>query len=78
MRDVLRFWLRKGVDGFRVDVIWHPIKDEAFRDNPPNPDYQKGKPPNEALVPLYTTDLPEVQTSSRCCGVPWTSFLNGC
>src|SRR3978361_1978541 len=25
--DVMRFWLRKGVDGFRVDVIWHLIKD---------------------------------------------------
>jgi Alpha amylase, catalytic domain len=24
MHDVIRFWLRKGVDGFRVDVIWHP------------------------------------------------------
>src|SRR6185369_8350807 len=35
--DVMRFWLRNGVDGFRVDVIWHLIKDPAFRDNPPNP-----------------------------------------
>ena len=60
MRDVLRFWMRKGVDGFRVDVIWHLIKDEAFRDNPPNPNYQEGRPPNEAVTPLYTTDLPEV------------------
>jgi alpha-glucosidase len=60
MRDVLRFWMRKGVDGFRVDVIWHLIKDAALRDNPPNPNYQRGKPPNEALIPLYTTDLPEV------------------
>ena len=39
MLDVLRFWLDRGVDGFRVDVIWHLIKDEQFRDNPPNPDY---------------------------------------
>jgi alpha-glucosidase len=60
MRDVLRFWMRKGIDGFRVDVIWHLIKDAALRDNPPNPNYQRGKPPNEALIPLYTTDLPEV------------------
>ena len=25
----LRFWLERGVDGFRVDVIWHMIKDDA-------------------------------------------------
>ena len=37
MYDVMRFWLRRGVDGFRVDVIYHLIKDEYFRDNPPNP-----------------------------------------
>src|SRR6476659_8926453 len=23
MHDVMRFWLARGVDGFRVDVIWH-------------------------------------------------------
>ena len=34
MHEVMRFWLRKGVDGFRVDVIWHLIKDAQFRDNP--------------------------------------------
>ena len=28
--DVLRFWLDRGVDGFRVDVIWHLIKDDAL------------------------------------------------
>jgi len=38
MHDVIRFWLRRGIDGFRVDVIWHLIKDLEFRDNPPNPD----------------------------------------
>jgi alpha-glucosidase len=26
MYDVLRFWLARGVDGFRVDVLWHMIK----------------------------------------------------
>jgi alpha-glucosidase len=47
----MRFWLRRGVDGFRVDVIWHLVKDDQFRDNP-----TKG----EEVVPLYTTDRPEV------------------
>ena len=31
MLEVMRFWLDKGVDGFRVDVMWHMIKDEQLR-----------------------------------------------
>jgi alpha-glucosidase len=60
IHDVMRFWLRKGVDGFRVDVIWHLIKDAAFRDNPPNPNYREGRPPHEQIVPLNSTDQAEV------------------
>jgi alpha-glucosidase len=58
--DVMRFWLRKGGDGFRVDVIWHLIKDEQFRDNPPNPFYREGRPPHEKILTQYSTDQPEV------------------
>jgi alpha-glucosidase len=58
--DVMCFWLRKGVDGFRVDVIWHLIKDAEFRDNPPNPDYREGRPPHEKILPLNSTDQAEV------------------
>ncbi len=60
MHEVMRFWLRRGVDGFRVDVIWHLLKDDRFRDNPLNPGFQPGQPPHHAVIPLYTTDLPEV------------------
>lgn len=42
MFDVLRFWMDRGVDGFRVDVLWKLVKDAHFRDNPPNPDHQPG------------------------------------
>jgi alpha-glucosidase len=65
MHQIMRFWLRKGVDGFRVDVIWRLIKDEHFRDNPVNPHYTPEQPPNQRLVPLYTTDLPEVHDVIR-------------
>jgi alpha-glucosidase len=34
MDDVLRFWLDRGVDGFRVDVAAGMIKDRELRDNP--------------------------------------------
>jgi alpha-glucosidase len=60
IHDVMRLWLARGVDGFRVDVVWHLIKDELFRDNPPNPDFGPGRPPHERVLPLYTTDRPEI------------------
>lgn len=60
MYDVMRFWLRRGVDGFRVDVMWHLIKDDLFRDNPRNPDFKPDQQPYERLIPLYSTDRPEV------------------
>jgi alpha-glucosidase len=60
MHDVLRFWLDRGVDGFRVDVIWHIVKDDQFRDNPRNPGYRPGQNPHHELLATYTADQPEV------------------
>jgi oligo-1,6-glucosidase/alpha-glucosidase len=34
MFDAVRFWLDKGVDGFRLDIFHSIFKDEHFRDNP--------------------------------------------
>jgi alpha-glucosidase len=42
MHDVLRFWLARGVDGFRIDVIDRIVKDPELRDNPPEPDRRYG------------------------------------
>jgi alpha-glucosidase len=61
MLKVLRFWLDRGVDGFRVDVMHHLVKDSEFRDNPPNPDWRPGMSPYRELLTTYTADLPEVQ-----------------
>jgi len=33
--DVIRFWLDRGVDGFRLDVAHIYCKDKQFRNNPP-------------------------------------------
>jgi len=35
MFDVARFWLDRGVDGFRIDVALYVAKDPELRDNPP-------------------------------------------
>jgi alpha-glucosidase len=60
MYDVLRFWLDRGVDGFRVDVLWLLIKDDLFRDNPPNPAWQPYEPAIDRLLQRYSADRPEV------------------
>lgn len=57
---VMRFWLDKGVDGFRVDVMWHLIKDSQYRNNPVNPNYLPEQATYEQLLPVYSTDQPEV------------------
>lgn len=60
MYDVLRFWLDRGVDGFRVDVIWHLIKDRDFRDNPLNPAYDSRQAEINRFLQLHSADQPEV------------------
>lgn len=34
MLDTMRFWLKKGVDGFRLDIVNALFEDAEFRDNP--------------------------------------------
>lgn len=60
MKDVLRFWMRRGVDGFRVDVIWHLMKDAEFRDDAENPDYRPGDADIRRVLQTRSTDQPEV------------------
>jgi alpha-glucosidase len=55
----MRFWLDRGVDGFRVDVIWMMIKDEQLRDEPANPAWD-GVNPFASLQHIYTQNMPAV------------------
>lgn len=61
--NVLRFWLDRGVDGFRVDALRQLIKDNQWRDNPLNPAYEPGSHSRyNALLPVHTTNQPDVYT----------------
>jgi alpha-glucosidase len=60
MYDVMRFWFDRGVDGFRIDVLWHMVKAADFPDNPPNPAYQPAMGDMYRLLQLHSTDQPEV------------------
>ena len=59
MADVLRFWLRRGVDGFRVDASAVLAEDALLRDDPPNPQSDDRTPPPQRLKRIFTDDRPE-------------------
>ena len=59
MFEAMRFWLEKGVDGFRMDVLWLLIKDDLFRDNPVNPQWHQGDDDSWSVLPEYTANRPE-------------------
>jgi alpha-glucosidase len=62
MQEVVRFWLRRGVGGFRVDAVNVLVKDAEFRDDPP----ATGTFPlplvgeSAELEHVYSADRPEV------------------
>jgi alpha-glucosidase len=62
MQDVVRFWLRRGVDGFRVDAVNVLVKDAELRDDPPAtgtfPLPLDGE--SAELEHVYSADRPEV------------------
>lgn len=60
MLDVMRFWCDRGVDGFRVDVLYQVMKDDRFRDDPPNPEWIPNSGPHNQLIHIYSADRPEV------------------
>ncbi|HEY6816299.1 MAG TPA: alpha-amylase family glycosyl hydrolase, partial [Croceibacterium sp.] len=64
MLDVLRFWFDRGVDGFRVDVLWHIVKAEGLPDNPPNPHWRPGINERDRVIQLHSTDQPEAHAIS--------------
>ena len=59
--DTLRFWLERGVDGFRLDAVNHYVHDAELRDNPLDhreksaPDYKT----YEMQYPLHSKNQPE-------------------
>ena len=60
MLDVMRFWFDRGVDGFRIDVLWHLMKAAGLPDNPVNPDYRPDMGEKLKLLQLHSTNQPEV------------------
>jgi alpha-glucosidase len=58
--DVARFWLDRGVDGFRLDAINFAMHDPGLRDNPPAPDGNKQARPFDFQQHLYNQSHPDI------------------
>ncbi|OLV19444.1 alpha-amylase family glycosyl hydrolase [Deinococcus marmoris] len=65
MFEVLRFWMRRGVDGFRVDVIWLLAEDDRYLDEPANPEWTPGDIEHNSVSHTYTQDQPETHQYIR-------------
>ena len=69
MFDVVRFWLERGVDGFRLDVAHYIMKDPEMRDNPvnPNPQGTLRRPAREydLLIHLHDKGHPDTHNVFR-------------
>lgn len=65
MLGVLDFWLKKGVDGFRVDAAYRAYKDPQFRDNPVNDDWHPGMEPSDRLHEVYNKNVSDIHTFNK-------------
>ena len=64
MMDALRFWLDRGIDGFRIDVLWHIVKADGLPDNPLNPDWTPDRTERDRVIQRHSTDQPEAHAIS--------------
>ncbi len=61
MFDVLRFWLNKGVDGFRTDAVMGLVKDDQLRDDAPNPNWRAGvNDPGDEFIRIHSSGQREL------------------
>ncbi|KAB7502889.1 hypothetical protein Anas_11589, partial [Armadillidium nasatum] len=64
--DVIRFWLDKGVDGFRVDAIQNLVEDASFADEPAAANSGITDPTLEGYYNhIYTLNQPETMDIIR-------------
>jgi len=60
MFQTIRFWLDRGVDGFRLDAVNYLFEDPQLRDNPVLPELRPGSTTEHLQELKYNRDLPEL------------------
>ncbi|HEY9285074.1 MAG TPA: alpha-glucosidase [Pyrinomonadaceae bacterium] len=61
MLETIRFWLKRGADGFRLDAVNYLYEDPQLRDNPVLAELRFGSTTEREQEKKYNRDLPEVQ-----------------
>ncbi|MCY3538771.1 MAG: DUF3459 domain-containing protein [Acidimicrobiia bacterium] len=68
MLETLRFWMRRGVDGFRLDACHKAMKDPLYRSNPvlntPRPGY-KNLGEYDSLIHIHDQGHPDIHDLFR-------------
>jgi alpha-glucosidase len=70
---ILRFWLDRGVAGFRIDAAHALVKDHALRDNPPATEEDHPRIRRMGQRPVYNMNRPEVHEIYR----RWRQIADG-
>ena len=65
MHDVLRTWLDRGIDGFRIDVMGMVLKHPDLADNPPNPEWSEGHSDYRQFLWTNNRNYPDVYGAVR-------------
>ncbi len=65
MYEAMRFWFKRGIDGFRLDVFWLLIKDLQFRSDPLSPVYVEGEPDFRRTLEIYSADQSEIHEIAK-------------
>jgi alpha-glucosidase len=60
MHDAMRFWLARGVDGFRIDAADMLLENPDLTDNPPNPNFDPSGPLDAAVYQVHNRNQPGV------------------
>lgn len=60
IHDAMRFWLARGVDGFRIDALDMLLENAGLPDNPPNPNFDPSGALDQAVFQVHNRSQPGV------------------
>ena len=63
MIKIMEFWLKRGINGFRIDALHYFMEDELYRDDVQNLDYTSGEDPYKNLLHIHSKGYSHIKKS---------------